>query len=340
MLFRNALDSDLDAIYRLAEQSGIGITTLPKDKKILKKRIGWSSASYKKEIHEPHSEYYLFVLENQRTKEIVGISGIESRIGYETPFYSYKLTKRTRVSRSLNIRCEYEILSLVNDNQGHSEICTLFLHPKHRKNNNGILLSKGRFLFMAQHPQRFAPTVIADMRGISDKNGFSPFWNNIGSNFFKMPFAKADHLTLATNKQFIADLMPRNPIYVKLLSAEAQAVIGKPHPLTIPAFNILLREGFHYNQYIDIFDGGPTLEAPVAKIKTVERSCEVTISSLSDEVSSINYLLSNGQINFRATINTALINQEKNICIISKKTAQLLNVDCGDTLRIAPLHIA
>ena len=85
-----------------------------------------------------------------------------------------------------------------------------------------------------------------------------------------MTYAEADRLTLATDKQFIADLMPRNPIYVKLLSSEAQEAIGKPHPSTVPAMNILLKEGFRYNKYIDIFDAGPTLEVPLAKIKTVE----------------------------------------------------------------------
>lgn len=242
--------------------------------------------------------------------------------------------------RSLNVRSDYEVLSLVNDNQGRSEICTLFLNPKYRKDNNGLLLSKARFLFMAHHLERFAPIVIADMRGVSDKHGISPFWENVGSHFFKMSFIEADRLTLATDKQFIADLMPRNPIYVKLLSPEAQSVIGKPHPLTIPAMNILLKEGFRYNKYVDIFDAGPTLEAPVAKIRTVELSRLVKITSLSDEVSSSNYLLSNAQLNFRATIDTALVNKEQNTCIISKKTAKILDVQNGDTLRIAPLQIA
>lgn len=340
MLFRSALDSDLDAIYRLAEQSGIGMTTLPKDKKLLKKRIRWSTESYKKNLEHPVNEYYLFVLENQRNKDIVGVSAIESRIGHETPFYSYKVSKRTRVCRSMSIRSDYEVLSLVNDNQGRSEICTLFLNPKYRKDNNGLLLSKARFLFMAQHPSRFAPIIIADMRGVSDKYGKSPFWENVGSHFFHMTYAEADRLTLATDKQFIADLMPRNPIYVKLLSAEAQAVIGQPHPLTLPAMNILLREGFRYNKYVDIFDAGPTLEAPINKIKTIEASLVVTVKNLSDEVSSAKYLLTNAKVNFRATINNVLINKEDNTCIISKKTAQLLNVQCGDTLRIAPLKVA
>ena len=134
--------------------------------------------------------------------------------------------------------------------------------------------------------------------------------------------------------------MPRNPIYVKLLSAEAQEVIGQPHPLTAPAMSILLKEGFRYNNYVDIFDGGPTLEVPLNEIKTVKLSRLVTVGSLSDEVSSSNYLLTNAQLNFRATINTALVNKEQNTCILSKKTADLLQVNRGDVVRVSPLQIA
>lgn len=340
MLFRSALDSDLEAIHALTEQSGVGMTSLPKDLSLLKERLSWSTGSYEKTIEQPQCEYYLFVLENQKNNEIVGVSAVESLIGHKTPFYSYKVSKRTRISHALNIRSDYEVLSLVNDNQGLSEICTLFLNPPYRKNKNGILLSKARFLFMAQHPERFTPMVIANMRGVSDQHGVSPFWENLGHHFFHMTYAEADRLTLATDKQFIADLMPRNPIYVKLLSEEAQAVIGQTHPLTVPAMNILLKEGFRYNKYVDIFDGGPTLEAPLAQIKTIALSRLVTVNSLSDEVSSPNYLLSNALINFRATINTVLINTEQNTCIISKKTAQTLNVQCGELIRVAPLDIA
>lgn len=337
MLFRSARDSDLDQIHHLASQSGVGMTTLPKNKKLLKERLSWSTESYKKSIQNPGDEYYLFVLEDPKSKTIVGVSAIEASTGFKTPFYSYKVSKRTRICHSLNIRSDYEVLSLVNDNQGRTEICTLFLNPQYRHNNNGLLLSKGRFLFMAHHPDRFTPLVIAEMRGISDEAGRSPFWENVGRHFFHMSFAEADRLTLATDKQFIADLMPRNPIYVKLLSPEAQSVIGKPHQSTMPAMTILLKEGFRYTNYIDIFDAGPTIEAPRADIKTIKLSRIMVIKSISDEVSSPNYLLANTQIEFCATISFALLHDEDSTCIISKKTAALLKVQCGDSIRISPL---
>lgn len=338
MLFRCALESDVEQINGLAKDSGIGMTTLPKNKQLLTKRILWSAESYQKEVEKPDNEYYLFVLEDLDSKKIVGTSAIEARVGYRVPFYSYKVSKRTRICHSLNIRSDYEILSLVNDNQGHSEICTLFLMPKYRKNNNGLLLSKARFLFMAHAPHRFSPTVIAELRGISDAKGQSPFWTHVGAHFFHMPFAKADSLTLATNKQFIADLMPRNPIYVSLLPKEAQLAIGHPHPSALPAMNILLREGFRYNKYVDIFDAGPTIEAPLNEIKTIAHNRVMVIKNICDEVSNHDFLLSNNQLNFRATIGSTLLNLDQNTCTISKETADLLQVQCGDELRVGPLQ--
>jgi arginine N-succinyltransferase len=225
-------------------------------------------------------------------------------------------------------------LNLVNDNQGNSEICTLYLKPGYRKNHNGILLSKARFLFMAHAPHRFNPMIIAELRGISDDQGHSPFWEHVGAHFFHMPFAKADRLTLATDKQFIADLMPRNPLYVSLLPEAARAAIGKPHPSALPAMNILLKEGFHYNKYVDIFDAGPTIEAPLNQIKTINESHLVAVEAIHDEVSSKDFLLANNQLDFRATMSTALLHTEHNSCTISKTTADLLEVKCGDKIRI------
>ncbi|WP_419418775.1 arginine N-succinyltransferase [Legionella sp. D16C41] len=338
MLFRRSQITDVDAIYELALQSGFGLTTLPKNKELLHRRITLSCSSFAKEIMRPQNEYYLFVLEDPSNKQLVGTAAIEAFTGFETPFYSYKVSLRTRICHSLNIRSDYEVLSLVNDNQRRSELCTLFLEPSYRVRGNGLLLSKARFLFMAQYPKRFAPTLIAEMRGICDEEGNSPFWNNVGRHFFHMSFAEADELTILTNKQFIADLMPRNPIYVKLLAEEAQEAIGQPHASTRPALKILFNEGFRYNNYIDIFDAGPTIEAPSHDINTIAASRILTIKSLSDEVTGPRFIMSNTIMDFRATISHSIFNNETRKCIISKNTAELLKVKKNDTIRLAPLQ--
>lgn len=338
MLFRRAYPEDLDAIHQLAQESGIGITTLSKDKQILAQRLAWSCASFAKKPDKAENEFYLFVLIDCEKQRLVGTAAIEAATGYSAPFYSYKLSKRTRICHDLDIRCDYEVLTLVNDNQGKTEICTLYLHPDYRVNGNGFLLSRARFLFIAENRQRFADTIIAEMRGVSDESGQSPFWDHIGAHFFHMPFAEADRLTLSTNKQFIADLMPRNSLYVRLLHEDAQAVIGQPHPSSVAAMKILAHEGFRYNNYIDIFDGGPTIEAPTKDIYTIKNSKITKVTNISDEVSSPQYLLANATLDFHATINRVIINGA-NSCIINKATAALLKINVGDNLRIAPLHI-
>ncbi|MCP0913443.1 MULTISPECIES: arginine N-succinyltransferase [Legionella] len=338
MLFRSAKEKDLVAICHLAEESGIGITTLPKDKELLRKRLSWATYSFNKTVEHPENEYYLFVIEDLDKKTVVGTSAIEAYIGHDSPFYSYKVSKRTRMCHSLNIRTDYEVLSLVNDYQGCSEICTLFLRPDYRHTSNGLLLSRARFLFMAQYPERFATTVIAEMRGISDAKGDSPFWDAVGSHFFHMSFAEADRLTLSTNKQFIADLMPRNPVYIKLLPSAAQAVLGKPHETSLAAMNILLREGFRFNHYVDIFDAGPTLEAPKTAIRSTAASRVYIVKNLIDDVCGKRFIVANTKLDFRATISQVIFN-ENNHCILSKETAEILEVQSGDSVRIVPLQL-
>ena len=73
------------------------------------------------------------------------------------------------------------------------------------------------------------------MRGVIDEHGYSPFWQSLGKRFFSMEFSRADFLCGTGQKAFIAELMPKHPIYTHFLSQEAQDVIGQVHPQTAPA---------------------------------------------------------------------------------------------------------
>lgn len=338
MLFRNAQIRDLDAIHQLAIGSGIGITTLPQNIDILRERLKLSVTSIQKAVHQPHLEYYLFVLENPKTQQLVGTSAIQASIGHDLPFYTYRLSNRTRISHALGIRQDHTLLNLVNDHQGKSEVCTLYLKPDFRKDNHGVLLSRARFLFMSQFPSRFESEVIAEMRGVADDKGQSPFWDNVGHHFFEMSFQRADELTLSTNKQFISDLIYEHPINLQLLSPEAQAVVGKPHTTTEPAMHMLLKEGFYYSNYVDIFDAGPILEAKCADIQTI-KTCQLgKIVDIADDIKQTLHLVSNTQLEFRATVGAIAITQ--NGVTINKETADLLQVDLGDVVRFSDLKPA
>jgi len=55
-------------------------------------------------------------------------------------------------------------------------------------------------------------------------------------------------------------------------------VIGEVHPQTAPARAVLEKEGFRYRNYIDIFDGGPTLECDIDRVRAIRKSRLVTVA--------------------------------------------------------------
>jgi arginine N-succinyltransferase len=132
-----------------------------------------------------------------------------------------------------------------------------------------MLLARSRYLFIKQHRPRFGDSVLAELRGVMDQAGHSPFWDALGGRFFGMTFPEADEFNAVHGTQFIADLFPKSPIYVSMLPESAKAVIGQPHPTGRAALKMLENENFDWDGYIDIFDGGPTVTARTDKIKTL-----------------------------------------------------------------------
>ena len=340
--------NDLEALHNIALESGPGFTSLPENTDLLREKINRSIDSLKQKTTPSQSGSYLFVLVDHTSNKVVGTTGIEAAVGLSEPWYHYRVGTMVHASRELNIHHQFKTLYLCNDYTGCSEVCTLYLQPNHRHSQNGSLLSKSRFLFMAEQPQRFSKRVIAEMRGYSDEQGRSPFWEGLGRKFFAMDYSEADYLTGSGNKVFIAELMPKYSIYIHLLPDEAQEVIGKVHANTEPARALLENEGFRFENYVDIFDAGPTITAPLEKIRAIRDSRYVTLhineklaaNTLEDSISTLPptqpYLLSNTQTTqFRCCLSTAL--ERKNVTEISPETAEALQLNEGDTMRLVEL---
>ncbi len=339
MIIRPAQLADLDSMLQLAQQTGSGLTTLPDDKDLLEEKIEQSIQAFGNISNTPALEYYFFVLEDSETKKVVGTSAIAATVGLTEAFYTYRLGTVVHTSPELNVHNVIDTLYLGNDYTGSTEICTLFLHPDYRKDGNGQLLSRCRFLFMAMHVQRFAPKVIAEMRGISDEKGESPFWNALGCHFFTMNFSDADALSSEGKNQFIAELMPKYPIYLPLLPESARKVIGKVHPDTKPALKMLEKEGFKYQGYVDIFDAGPSIEVQIEEIKTIKKSFISSVTVVSKEAFSVKqssqYMLANTFCtDFRACYGQGILLNEK--LTINENLAKYLKVNDGDNLRLYP----
>jgi arginine N-succinyltransferase len=214
----------------------------------------------------------MFVMEDTANRKLAGVCAIKGAVGLTEPFYNYRIGTLVHSSRELDVFTRMETLYLSNDLTGATELCSLFLLPDYRTGYNGKWLSKSRFLFIAQFQHLFTEKIIAEMRGYQLDDGTSPFYEGLGRHFFKMDFNHVDNLTALGKKSFIAELMPRQPLYVDYLPEDAQEVIGKVHRSTLPARKLLEQEGMHFEGYIDIFDAGPVLQGRVAELRAVRDS--------------------------------------------------------------------
>ncbi|MCP4297306.1 MAG: arginine N-succinyltransferase [Proteobacteria bacterium] len=329
--------SDLDSLVDLSNEAGVGLTTLPPDPEALQKKIQFSIDSFNRELKNPEDESYLFVLEDSEKGAVVGTTGIVSSVGVSQPFYTFRLSTSVLHSKKHKVYSRYHMLNLVNDFTGVSEICTLFLSSKHRKGINGKLLSRSRFLFAAEFPERFADVVIAEMRGLQDENGRSPFWKNLGMKFFQMDFSKADYLS-AMEGDFITALMPKQPFYEEMLPEDARNVIGKVHTKTLPALKMLEKEGFVHDGYVDIFDAGPTVHCHKKNIYTVRNSSIKKAKIGVVDKNGVDCILCNNSLkSFRCLVAKADLSEKQEI-LLPAEVFEILNIEEGDSVRYVPLQ--
>ncbi|MEZ5468430.1 MAG: arginine N-succinyltransferase [Lysobacterales bacterium] len=270
-LLRPCAADDLPALERFAAASPVGITTLPLDRAFLTDRLQRSIHSFATE-DVSGEEIYLFALEELATGEVIGISGIAARAGFSDRFYSFRNEFVVHSSKPLGVSNRIHTLHLCHDLSDVTLLISFHIDPAFVDTLAPQLLSRARLLFIAQHAERFADRVAAESAGLADDSGRCPFWDAVGRRFFGMDYPTVERLTGGRSKAFIADLMPPSPIYVPLLPEEAQWAIGQLHPVAELPFSILLDEDFDTDTYVDIFDGGPTVQERLAMLKSVSRS--------------------------------------------------------------------
>ncbi len=334
MIVRPVRSADLPALIELARSTGAGLTTLPANEERLAHRVGWAEKAFNGQAERGDADY-LFVMEDDEGR-VVGISAVAGAVGLREPWYNYRVGLTVSASQELGIHREIPTLFLANDLTGNSELCSLFLHAGYRNGLNGRLLSKARFLFIAEFRALFGDKVIAEMRGMSDENGRSPFWESLGRHFFKMEFSQADYLTGVGNKAFIAELMPKFPLYTCFLSEDARASIGRVHPDTEPALAMLKGEGFAYQGYVDIFDAGPAIEAPTGAIRAVRDSQVLVLAVGTPGDDAEPYLVHNRKREgCRITAGNARV--AAGTLVVDPATARRLQLGAGAQVRAVPL---
>lgn len=328
---RPAHNDDFQAIYEMAKLTGGGFTNLPPDRGSLVEKLSHSDNAFRKESEEQSNDLFVMVLENTDTGQIRGTCQIFGQVGTEWPFYSYRVSMLTQTSKALGKTFRAEMLTLVTDFEGSSEVGGLFLHPGERAGGLGLLLARSRYLFIKQHRRRFGKRVLAELRGVIDEAGGSPFWDAIAGRFFGMNFQEADEFNAMHGTQFIADLMPKTPIYTAMLPESARAVMGVPHPSGRAAMKMLEREGFKHDGYIDIFDGGPTMATETDQIRTVRESRELVLSGTSEDWDSEPLMLASGRLTAFAACYGHVSVEDDGSATLDPKSVELLGIKPGDS---------
>ncbi|WP_035053523.1 arginine N-succinyltransferase [Andreprevotia chitinilytica] len=337
IVVRSVRMADLDALFELAKHAGEGMTTFKPDRPALTARIERTLRTVAGTA--PLAEQgFLFVMEDTATQQVVGVAGLEVAVGLTQPFYNYRLGTTVHASRELDVWTKMTLLYMSHDLTGYAELCSLFLDPAARVPGNGALLSKSRFMFLAQFPERFPARICAEMRGHFDENGESPFWNEVGAHFYQIGFDDADYLSAHGKKSFLAELMPRNPVYVNLLPEAAQQVIGKTHKDTQPARALLESEGMRFENHVDIFDAGPVLESHIDTIRAVRDGLLVQVT-LDDAAATdgVRHMVSNTSADDFRVIVVARAPQG-DVLPLTCEEAQTLNIAAGATVRALPLY--
>lgn len=330
--------ADIPALESLAAVATKGVHTLPKTREAITRAVERSLGSFAAQVDIPSEESYLFVLESSADRSIVGMAAISSEAGMNGTYFAFRNDVVQQVSRDLNISHSVHALTLCSELTGHSQLSSFYVKNWHQAGLEAELLSRSRLLFAAIAPNRFSDRFFVSLAGITDANAESPFWDALGRKFFQMDFMEAERVVEgARNCTLIVELMPHYSVYVPLLPGDAQAVMGQVHPEGELPYRLLSKEGFEPDDYIDIFDGGPILQAHKNTLRSFSSSMRRTVSAAvpsapSDEPR-VTYLVSTtGDSNFRAVaIESAALEQSDSVSL-SELAMRSLGVASGDAV--------
>jgi arginine N-succinyltransferase len=271
---------DIAALESLAAVTMPGVHTLPKTREKIAQAVERSIASFSAQVDIPSEESYLFVLESLATRRICGTAAIFASAGSNGTYFSFRNDVIQQVSRDLNISHSVHALTLCSELTAYSQLSSFYVNEEAQHGPEAALLSRSRLLFAVRAPQRFGDRFFVPLAGVTDDKGGSPFWDALGRKFFKMDFLDAERVIGgARNRTLIVELMPHYPVYVPLLPGDAQAAMGQIHPSGELAFNLLTSEGFEADEYIDIFDGGPILQAHKHSLRTFTSSMQLRVEN-------------------------------------------------------------
>ncbi len=336
ILIRPCRASDLAGIESVVNQNTSRVSSLPRDRDKLSERIDHSQRSFDQDPDLEGQEFFLFVMEDTESGEVLGTAGINMNRDKSRPFYNYRLDELIHSSPKLGVHTAVPVLYLTHELTGSTVLSSFSIKKEVRDSDYFDLLARSRMLFLRQFKEQFASQVAVEIQGVHGDNDASAFWDSLGRHFFDMDFATADYYSGIKSRTFIAEMMPQHPIYVPLLSQTAQEVLGEADRRTERTCALLYKEGFKKSKYVDIFDGGPTLLADLAGLRSVSQAQDKQIRC-SDVHTGLRFLVANHSFeDFRCCI-TQITDGIGDILRLDASVADRLRVQDGDSISYVAL---
>ncbi|MGG7606935.1 arginine N-succinyltransferase [Massilia sp. BKSP1R2A-1] len=328
--------ADIGALEAMAAVSIPGLHTLPRTREAIVAAVERSIASFAAHVDIPSEESYQFVLEDLHSREVVGTAAIHASAGSNGTYFAFRNDVIQQVSRDLNISHSVHALTLCSELTACSHLSGFYIRHRETAGQEAALLSRARLLYAMLAPHRFGDRFFVPLAGVTDANGQSAFWNALGRKFFKMDFLEAERvIDGARNRTLIVELMPHYPVYVPLLPEDAQAVLGQIHPSGQLAFKLLTQEGFEADEYIDIFDGGPILQAHKNSLRSFCGSQLRQVENAGRAAGTeelVTYAVASTELNFRAVIAACPPVETAQAICLPRDAQQALGVSAGDTV--------
>jgi arginine N-succinyltransferase len=332
--------ADVGALETLLAASTPGVHTLPRTREKIAAFVERSVASFAAHVDIPSEESYLFVLEDVEKRELAGTAAIHASAGSNGTYFAFRNDVIQQVSRDLNISHSVHALSLCSELTAYSQLSGFYIRDRDTVRREAALLSRARLLYAVLAPHRFGDRFFVPLAGVTDEHGQSPFWDALGRKFFKMDFLDAERtIGGARNRTLIVELMPHYPVYVPLLPGPAQAVMGQIHPSGEMAFDLLTEEGFEADEYIDIFDGGPILQAHKHTLHSFSGSmvrkvanAELQPPTRGGKAAMVSYAVASNERKFRAIVLPCDPAESSDAICLPPAAREALGVATGDSV--------
>lgn len=188
---------------------------------------------------------------------------VRGPIGLQRPRHWYHVGCVVHAAPELQLFHRQHTLLLGNDHTGASELaepaCAPGLDAAAQASAWRALLEAARRHLQATR-ESHGGTVIAELPGLRDQQGRSPFWLGLGRHFHAVDPDRVLQRLGAEGRAQLAALMPRQLVYTAFLSSAAQAAMAQAAASARLWMDTLADAGFCYSHHIDIIDGGPVFE--------------------------------------------------------------------------------